>query len=79
MARSILLGDGSVASFSAYRSAGGGDALTMAAEIGPAAVIDRIRRSGLRGRGGAGFPTGVKWSGTANADGDRRFLVCNAA
>jgi len=44
--------------------------------IPPSGVIDVIQRSGLRGRGGAGFPTGLKWSFTA--PGDEKYLVCNA-
>lgn len=44
--------------------------------ISPAGVIDEVSRSGLRGRGGAGFPTGKKWSFTA--PGDEKYLVCNA-
>jgi NADH-quinone oxidoreductase subunit F len=45
----------------------------------PSAVIDEVKRSGLRGRGGAGFPTGLKWELLANqADGRGKFLVCNA-
>ncbi len=42
----------------------------------PAELIDRVKRSGLRGRGGAGFPTGLKWSFTAS--GDPKYLICNA-
>jgi len=42
----------------------------------PAEVIDIVKRSGLRGRGGAGFPTGLKWSFTA--PGDQKYVVCNA-
>lgn len=47
-------------------------------EMTPAQVIDAITRSGLRGRGGAGYPTGVKWSMVAKSPGTRRFVVCNA-
>lgn len=47
-------------------------------ELSPAQVIDRIKRSGLRGRGGGGFPTGVKWELTARSRGDRKYMVCNA-
>ncbi|MDJ0959587.1 MAG: NADH-ubiquinone oxidoreductase-F iron-sulfur binding region domain-containing protein [Acidimicrobiia bacterium] len=79
MARSILLNDEPVDSVAAYAAAGGGGALAVLDRSGPAEVIRTIRDSGLRGRGGAGFPTGVKWSGLAAADADRKFVVCNAA
>ena len=57
----------------------GGAGIKQAHELGPAATVDEIRRSGLRGRGGGGFPTGQKWAGIASQTGDRRFLVCNGA
>jgi len=41
-------------------------------------VLAVIKESGLRGRGGAGFPTGLKWSFTANTEGDQKYIVCNA-
>ncbi|KON27151.1 NADH dehydrogenase [miscellaneous Crenarchaeota group archaeon SMTZ-80] len=44
----------------------------------PEQIIDTIKRSGLRGRGGAGFPTGVKWENCRRANGDLKFIVCNA-
>ncbi len=44
----------------------------------PDEVVDQVRRSGLRGRGGAGFPTGLKWATVAKAVGDRKFVICNA-
>jgi NADH:ubiquinone oxidoreductase subunit F (NADH-binding) len=62
----------------AYRAAGGGIALDRARTIGPDAVIAEIRAAGLRGRGGAGFPTAIKWAGV-RAEGGERFVVCNAA
>ncbi len=47
-------------------------------EMKPQDVIETIKASGLRGRGGAGFPTGLKWQFTANAKGDKKFVACNA-
>jgi bidirectional [NiFe] hydrogenase diaphorase subunit len=60
-------------------AAGGYTALLRAVtEMTPAVVIEQIRTSGLRGRGGAGFPTGLKWSTVAKARGERKYVVCNA-
>ncbi len=47
-------------------------------EMTPESVVDTISRSGLRGRGGAGYPTGLKWQTVAKAKGDRKFVICNA-
>jgi NADH-quinone oxidoreductase subunit F len=47
-------------------------------EMTPDQVIEEVKRSGLRGRGGAGFPTGLKWELTRKAKGDRKYVVCNA-
>jgi NADP-reducing hydrogenase subunit HndC len=44
----------------------------------PADVIDVVKKSGLKGRGGAGFPTGLKWGFVADAAGDKRYVICNA-
>ncbi|HOV70353.1 MAG TPA: NAD(P)H-dependent oxidoreductase subunit E, partial [Clostridia bacterium] len=41
-------------------------------------VIEEVKKSGLRGRGGAGFPTGIKWEAGYNAKSDRKFIICNA-
>ncbi|MCS6910665.1 MAG: NAD(P)H-dependent oxidoreductase subunit E, partial [Anaerolineales bacterium] len=61
-----------------YIAAGGYQALLKAlTEMTPSEVIDEITRSGLRGRGGAGFPTGLKWRTVAKAAGDRKYVVCN--
>jgi NADH:ubiquinone oxidoreductase subunit F (NADH-binding) len=57
---------------------GGGVALERASLIGPAAVAAEVRAAGLRGRGGAGFPTGIKWQGMQEEE-LPRYLVCNAA
>ncbi len=48
------------------------------AEISPEDVISIIKESGLRGRGGAGFPTGLKWEFTRKAKGDKKYIICNA-
>jgi formate dehydrogenase iron-sulfur subunit len=61
-----------------YRAHGGLTGLERARAIGPAATIETVLKSGLRGRGGAGFPAGIKWKTTADAAGDRKFIVCNA-
>lgn len=47
-------------------------------EMSPEDVIEEIKKSGLRGRGGAGFPTGKKWEFTKMAEGDQKYVVCNA-
>jgi formate dehydrogenase iron-sulfur subunit len=61
-----------------YRAHGGMKGLARARELGPAATIEEVTQSGLRGRGGAGFPTGIKWKTTADAAGARKYVVCNA-
>ncbi len=52
--------------------------LKRAREIGPAAILEEVTKSGLRGRGGAGFPAGIKWRGAAEASGPQKYIVCNA-
>jgi len=47
-------------------------------EMTPEQVIDEVKRSGLRGRGGAGFPTGLKWEFCHNAPGNQKYMICNA-
>lgn len=47
-------------------------------DMSPADVIEEVKRSGLRGRGGAGFPTGLKWELTAKEKADEKFVICNA-
>ena len=44
----------------------------------PEQIVDEIKKSGLRGRGGAGFPTGLKWEFAAKAKGDKKYILCNA-
>ena len=76
----FLLPDLPIASFDAYMATeSGGAGIRRALELGPAATIEEVLRSGLRGRGGGGFLTGRKWSGVVSQPGQRRYLVCNGA
>jgi formate dehydrogenase iron-sulfur subunit len=61
-----------------YRSHGGYKGLDRALTLGTDAILADVTTSGLRGRGGAGFPTGIKWKTVAQAKADRKFIVCNA-
>lgn len=61
-----------------YAATGGWQGLEAARRIGPEATINAVVESGLRGRGGAGFPTGIKWQTVADAPGTRKYIVCNA-
>jgi NADH-quinone oxidoreductase subunit F len=61
-----------------YRERGGYRALEKAMAMQQGAVIDEVKTSGLRGRGGAGFPTGMKWSFVPRNTGKQTFLLCNA-
>ena len=61
-----------------YRATGGWRGLEKAKSIGAAATIAEVTQSGLRGRGGAGFPTGIKWKTVADTAADRKYIVCNA-
>jgi len=56
----------------------GGQAFATAIELEPQKIIDIIKKSGLRGRGGAGFPTGIKWQAVKDAPGDKKYIICNA-
>lgn len=61
-----------------YAANEGWRGLDAARAMAPSAVVDAIKASGLRGRGGAGFPTGIKWQTVLDAPGTRKFVVCNA-
>ncbi len=62
----------------AYKSRGGYQGLAAARRLDPEEIIQRVKDSGLRGRGGAGFPTGRKWEFLAKETGQPVYLICNA-
>jgi len=65
--------------YDVYRSKGGYSSVEKALKtMKPEDVVEEVKKSGLRGRGGAGFPTGMKWSFLAKPEGVPRYLVCNA-
>ena len=76
---SILMPDRSLSSVNEYMDRGGGRALPLARERGPDWVAEEVRVSGLRGRGGAGFPTGLKWRTVREDPCPTKYVVCNAA
>ncbi len=65
-------------SFEDYVAHGGLAGLRKALELTPAQIVKTVTESGLRGRGGAGFPTGIKWNTVLAAVDDRKYIVCNA-
>jgi NADH-quinone oxidoreductase subunit F len=68
-----------IETFEVYRRNGGYKSVEKALKtMTPEAVVEEVKKSGLRGRGGAGFPTGMKWSFLAKPEGVPRYLVCNA-
>jgi NADH-quinone oxidoreductase subunit F len=71
-------GDPSARTLDGYRKRGGYQALAKAIELGRDAVVEELKASGLRGRGGAGFPTGVKWSFMPREKKGPHYLVINA-
>ncbi len=61
-----------------YRAHGGYVGLEQAIGLGGAGIVDVVAKSGLRGRGGAGFPTGIKWKTVHDTPADQKYIVCNA-
>ncbi|HEX2607942.1 MAG TPA: NADH-quinone oxidoreductase subunit NuoF [Flavisolibacter sp.] len=81
MGRKLLLdkaGIEGIRFYDTYRKNGGYAAVEKAFKMAPADIVEEVKKSGLRGRGGAGFPTGMKWSFLAKPEGVPRYLVCNA-
>ena len=77
----LILGSNALldpASIEDYIALGGYSALARALTMAPETVIEEVARSGLRGRGGAGFPTGAKWKSTRHAPGAAKYVICNA-
>ncbi len=67
-----------IKTFDVYRREGGYRSVEKALKMQPGEIVEEVKKSGLRGRGGAGFPTGMKWSFLAKPEGVARYLVCNA-
>jgi len=67
-----------IRTYEVYRREGGYRSVEKAFKMSPSDIVEEVKRSGLRGRGGAGFPTGMKWSFLAKPEGVPRYLVCNA-
>ena len=61
-----------------YRAHGGGKGLERALSLGAEGIVEEVLQSGLRGRGGAGFPTGIKWRTVAQTKAEQKYVVCNA-
>jgi NADH-quinone oxidoreductase subunit F len=81
MGRKLLLDKAHIENirlYDVYRQHGGYAAVEKAFKLAPADIVEEVKKSGLRGRGGAGFPTGMKWSFLAKPEGVPRYLVCNA-
>jgi NADH:ubiquinone oxidoreductase subunit F (NADH-binding) len=66
-------------SLSEYKAQGGLQGLAKASEMSGQAIINEVKKSGLRGRGGAGFPTAIKWQTVFDAPDEKKYVVCNMA
>jgi NADH-quinone oxidoreductase subunit F len=75
----VLLAGAPVADLEDYLARGGGTGLAHALAFGPDGTIEEVLAAGLRGRGGAGFPTGKKWSSVRHGGAGTRYVVVNAA
>ena len=81
MGRKLLLEKAHVpgiTGYEVYRREGGYRSVEKALKMSPADIVEEVKKSGLRGRGGAGFPAGMKWSFIAKPEGVPRHLVVNA-
>ncbi len=81
MSKKLLLKDAHIEGiryFDVYRKQGGYSSVEKALKMTPEEIVEEVKTSGLRGRGGAGFPTGMKWSFLAKPEGVPRYLVVNA-
>jgi NADH-quinone oxidoreductase subunit F len=81
MSRKLLLKNAHIEginTYEVYRKNGGYASVEKAFKMTPDEIVAEVQKSGLRGRGGAGFPTGMKWSFLAKPEGVPRYLVCNA-
>jgi len=81
MSRQILINDldkEGINTLAGYKAQGGYSSLEKALKMKPEEIVEEVKKSGIRGRGGAGFPMGMKWSFIAKPAGVPRYLVCNA-
>ncbi|MCK9503834.1 MAG: NADH-quinone oxidoreductase subunit NuoF [Porticoccaceae bacterium] len=71
-------GEGDPRCLDTYQALGGFKGLFRALDMNPQGIVDEIKASGLRGRGGAAFPAGIKWQTVLDAKADQKYVVCNA-
>jgi NADH:ubiquinone oxidoreductase subunit F (NADH-binding) len=77
--QAVLFSEKPITSVEAYFADGGGQALSKALKMPRKQIIAEVKKSGLRGRGGGGFPTGLKWAGVAYDPCPTKYLVCNGS